>query len=153
MPSTMKLNLKNSIIQTGIVFTILFVQMCLSTKVVAQNSIPVKDLTDIMLGKRAALEQMERALGEWGADMLNAADSSAAKLEASSARFALLYTTNSVLLQKKGDNVKVSQCIEEAGKLVWSQNMVSSPVAYQYALNEVSKLLNRKRNIFYKDNY
>ena len=149
----MKLNFKISLTQTGIVAALLFVLMCLSTNVGAQNSAPVKDLTDIMLGKRAALEQMERALGEWGADMQNAADSSATKQEASSARFALLYVTNSVLLQKKGDNVRVSQCIEEAGKLVWSQNMVSSPTAYQYALDEVSKLLNRKRNTFYKDNY
>ncbi len=149
----MKLNFKISLTQTGIVAALLFVLMCFSTNVVAQNTAPVKDLTDIMLGKRAALEQMERALGEWGADMQNAADSSATKLEASTARFALLYATNSVLLQKKGDNVRVSQCIEEAGKLVWSQNMVSSPTAYQYALDEVSKLLNRKRNTFYKENY
>ena len=150
----MKLNFKNSLIQTVFATAVLFVLMCFSTNVVAQTTTPpVKDLTDIMLGKRAALEQMERALGEWGADMLNAADSSAAKLEASSARFALLYTTNSVLLQKRGDNVRVSQCIEEAGKLVWDQNMVSSTVAYQYALEEVSKLLNRKRNTFFKDNY
>lgn len=150
----MKLNLKISLFQTAIVTSLLFVMMCFSTNVVAQTTTPpVKDLTDIMLGKRAALEQMERALGEWGADMQNAADSSAVKLEASSARFALLYVTNSVVLQKKGDNVRVSQCIEEAGKLVWSQNMVSSPDAYKYALDEVSKLLNRRRNTFYKDNY
>ncbi|MFZ4542499.1 MAG: hypothetical protein ACOYOA_00485 [Saprospiraceae bacterium] len=149
----MKQNLKISLKQIGIVSAVLFVLMCLSTNAIAQKTTPVKDLTDIMLSKRASLELIERALGEWGADMLNSADSSATKLESSSARFALLFATNNIILEKRSDNVKVSSCIEEAAKLVWSQNLVTSPAAYQYAVDELGRLLNRKRNTFYKDNY
>ena len=147
----MKQKIKNTVKRFMILPAIMLGLLCLSTIASAQKATPpVKDLSDIMLGKRAALEVIERALGEWGSQMVST-DPSTTEYVASSSKYAILYVTSNVV--RDNEKLNVSSAIEEAGKLVWAEKLITDETAFNLAVAEVKKLLHKNNNLRYKENY
>ncbi len=103
-----------------------------------------------MLTKRAALEVIERALGEWGAAMVST-DPNAANYTQVSSKFAMLSVTNNYIHMNK--QLNVTTCIEEAGKIVWAEKLIADQIAFNEAMSAVRKLLYKNNYPNYKDNY
>lgn len=143
-------NLNKTLKQLLIVPTILICFFCLTSSAFAQTTKPpVKDLTDIMLQKRAALEVSDKALGIWGAEMV-ALDPANPAYELVSAKFTFLYAMNEIMQTKSLPNT--SACIDATARLMVAENLLT-PTSFDYAVGEVKKLLNKKNNPAYKENY
>jgi hypothetical protein len=149
MPSMMKQKFKITVKQLMIVPSIILGLLCVVSVATAQNTTsPPKQSTDIMLNKRNANEVIQRTLADWGSEMLAAGSSSAdyAKL---SSRYSLLYSLNEMIVIN--DKLNVSKCIEEAGRLIWVERIITDEAAYNVAMNEVKALLLKKNNPNYKE--
>jgi hypothetical protein len=150
MPSMMKQKFKNTVKHLMIVPSIILGLLCVVSVATAQKTTtpPKQQITDIMLNKRNANEVIQRTLADWGSEMLAAGSSSAdyAKL---SSRYTLLYSLNEMIVIN--DKLNVSKCIEEAGRLIWTEKVISDEAAYNVAMNEVKALLLKKNNPNYKE--
>jgi hypothetical protein len=150
MPSMMKQNFKNTVKQLMIVPSIILGLLCVVSVATAQKTTtPTKQqITDIMLSKRNANEVIQRTLADWGSEMLAAGSVSAdyAKL---STRYTLLHSLNEMIAIN--EKLNVSRCIEEAGRLIWLEKIITDEAAYNVAMNEVKALLLKKNNPNYKE--
>jgi hypothetical protein len=150
MPSMMKQNFKNTVKQLMIVSSIILGLLCVVSVATAQNTTtaPKKNLPDIMLNKHNANEVIQRTLAEWGSEML-AAGSSSADYDKLSSRYTLLHSLNEMIILK--DKLNVSGCIEEAGRLIWVERIITDEAAYNSAMTAIKTLLLKKNNPNYKE--
>jgi hypothetical protein len=150
MPSMMKQKFKNTVKQLMIVPSIILGLLCVVSVATAQNSTttPKKLLPDIMLNKHNAGEVIQRALADWGSEMLaaNPASNEYVKL---SARYSFLYNLNAMLEIK--EKLNVSGCIDEAARFVIAEKLITNEIAYNEAIVEIRALLLKKNNPGYKE--
>jgi hypothetical protein len=151
MPSMMKQNFKNTVKQLMIVPSIILGLLCVVSVATAQNSTttPKKLLPDIMLNKHNAGEVIQRALADWGSEML-AANPTSTEYVKLSARYAFLYNLNAMLEIK--EKLNVSNCIDEAARFVISENLITTnETVYNEVMVEIRTLLLKKNNPGYKE--
>ncbi len=145
----MKQKFKNTVKQLMIVPSIILGLLCVVSVATAQNtSAPPKQITDIMLNKHNANQVIQRALAEWGTEML-AADPASTDYAKLSSRFSLLHSVNEMMQIK--DKLNVSGCIEEAGRLIWLERVITNEAAYNSAMSEIRTLLLKNNNPNYKE--
>jgi hypothetical protein len=150
MPSMMKQKFKNTIRLKMIVPAIIFGLLGVVSVATAQKATtpPKKAPSDIMLNKRNANEVIQRALADWGTEMLNA-DATTPNYSKLVARYTFLNTVNEMLVLK--DKTNVSGCIEEAGKLIWVEKVITDAAIYQSSIEEIKGLLLKLNNPNYKE--
>jgi hypothetical protein len=149
MPSMMKQKFKNTVKQLMIVPSIILGLLCVVSVATAQKpSTPPKQTTDIMLNKRNANEVVQRTLADWGSEML-AADPASAEYVKLNSRFSLLHSVNEMMTIK--DKLNVSACIEEAGRLIWLEKVITDEATYNSAISAIRTLLLKKNNPNYKE--
>jgi hypothetical protein len=152
MPSMMKQKFKNTIRLKMIVPAIIFgllgvVSVATAQKTTPTSTVPKKPV-DVMLNKRNANEVVQRALAEWGRAMLDSSPSAPDHAKLNN-RYTFLYTLTYMLeVQEK---LNVSNCIEEAGKVIWKEKLITDETAYYEAIAEVKSLLLKSNNLHYKE--
>jgi hypothetical protein len=148
----MKQKFKNTIRLKMIVPAIIFgllgvVSVATAQKTTPTSTVPKKPV-DVMLNKRNASEVVQRALAEWGRAMLDSNPSAPDHAKLNN-RYTFLYTLTYVLeVQEK---LNVSNCIEEAGKTIWKEKLITDEAAYFEAIAEVKNLLSKSNNLNYKE--
>lgn len=145
----MKQKFKNTVKQLMIVPSIILGLLCVVSVATAQKpSTPPKQSTDIMLNKRNANEVIQRALAEWGAEML-ATQLNTTDYTNIHAKFSILHSLQA--MNELNPNSNISKCIEEAGRIIWAEKIIKEEATYNFAINEVRQLLLKKNNPGYKE--
>jgi hypothetical protein len=133
---------------------LLFVSMGVATNTFAQttNNPPAKNTADILLGRRAALEVIDKALASWGEKMNTfSADPNSPQYKEAELRFSILFATNNLLYDEA--KLTLTQAIERASKLVWSTQLTTDDVLYNTVTESIRNMFHKSNFPQYKENY
>lgn len=132
----------------------LFVSMGIATNTFAQttNNPPAKNTADVLLGRRAALEVIDKALASWG-DRMNTLsnDTNSPEYKEAAVQFSILFATNNLLFDEA--KLTLTQAVDKASKTVWEQQIFTDSSLHDKVYNDIRRLLYKNNYPQYKENY
>lgn len=133
---------------------LLFVSMGVASNTFAQktNNTPAKNTADILLGRRAALEVIDKTLASWGDRMIAlSSDTNSPEYKEAAAKFTILYATNNLLFDEA--KLTLTQAIEKASKMVWNTEASTDVAIHDRATESIRNMFNKNNYPQYKENY